>query len=98
MVAAEEIGIPLEMITTKIGDTNDPQGPMSGGSTTIGTVTPAARLAAHHAKKELLEVVAVAGLVLPLPHRRLKPPLHLFVPTPTPLLPPLFSRRLDLSS
>ena len=58
MVAAEEIGIPLEMITTKIGDTNDPQGPMSGGSTTIGTLTPAARLAAHYAKKELLEVVA----------------------------------------
>ncbi len=58
MVAAEEIGIPLEMITTRIGDTDDPQGPMSGGSTTIGTVTPAARLAAHHARKELLEVVA----------------------------------------
>ena len=58
MVAAEELGIPLEMVTTKIGDTNDPQGPMSGGSTTIGTLTPAARLAAHHAKKELLGVVA----------------------------------------
>jgi xanthine dehydrogenase YagR molybdenum-binding subunit len=58
MVAAEELGIPLEMVSTRIGDTNDPQGPMSGGSTTIGTLTPAARLAAHHAKKELLAVVA----------------------------------------
>ena len=58
MVAAEELGIPLEMVSTRIGDTNDPQGPMSGGSTTIGTLTPAARLAAHYAKKELLAVVA----------------------------------------
>jgi len=58
MVTAEEIGIPLEMVSTRIGDTNDPQGPMSGGSTTIGSLTPAARLAAHHAKKELLAVIA----------------------------------------
>lgn len=58
MVAAEELGIPLDMVSTRIGDTNDPQGPMSGGSTTIGTLTPAARLAAHYAKKELLAVVA----------------------------------------
>ena len=58
MVVAEELGLDLEQVTTRIGNTDDPKGPASGGSTTIGTVTPAARLAAHHAKRQLLEIVA----------------------------------------
>lgn len=58
MVAAEELGLPLSRVQTFIGDTRDPQGPASGGSTTIGSITPAARLAGHTAKVRLLEVVA----------------------------------------
>ncbi|OUU20522.1 MAG: hypothetical protein CBC13_10615 [Planctomycetia bacterium TMED53] len=58
MVVAEELGLDLEQVTTRIGNTDDPKGPASGGSTTIGTITPAARLAAHHAKRQLLEIVA----------------------------------------
>ncbi|MFQ5654773.1 MAG: xanthine dehydrogenase family protein molybdopterin-binding subunit, partial [Planctomycetota bacterium] len=60
MVAAEELGIPLEAVRTFIGDTADPRGPGSGGSTTAPTITPAARLAAHNAKRRLLEIVAEA--------------------------------------
>ena len=56
MVVAEELGLDLDQVTTRIGIMT--KGPASGGSTTIGTVTPAARLAAHHAKRQLLEVVA----------------------------------------
>ncbi len=58
MVAAEELGLPLARVRTFIGDTRDPQGPGSGGSTTIGSITPAARLAGYVAKQRLLEVVA----------------------------------------
>lgn len=58
MVVAEELGLPLDRVKTFIGDTNDPAGPGSGGSTTAPTLTPVARLAAHRAGEELLEVVA----------------------------------------
>jgi len=57
-VAAEELGLPLAGVQVFIGDTADPRGPGSGGSTTIGSLTPAARLAAHRAKRRLLEIVA----------------------------------------
>lgn len=57
-VAAEELGLQLDQVRTFIGNTNDPRGPGSGGSTTAPTITPAARLAAHRAKEELLEIVA----------------------------------------
>ncbi len=57
-VAAEELGLGLDDVEVFIGDSNDPRGPASGGSTTIGTITPAARIAAHRAKRELLEIVA----------------------------------------
>ncbi len=57
-VVAEELGLTLKEVTTFIGDTNDPPGPGSGGSTTSPTITPAARLAAFRAKEELLELVA----------------------------------------
>lgn len=59
-VVAEELGLPLAAITTAIGNTDDPRGPGSGGSTTAPTITPAARLAGHRAKEELLAIVADA--------------------------------------
>ncbi|MCI0652553.1 MAG: xanthine dehydrogenase family protein molybdopterin-binding subunit [Planctomycetes bacterium] len=60
MVVAEELGIRLADVATFIGDTNDPAGPGSGGSTTAPTLTPAARVAAHRAKRQLLDAVARA--------------------------------------
>ncbi len=58
MVAAEELGLPLARVTPFIGDTNDPIGPGSGGSTTAPTIMPAARTAAFMAGRSLRELVA----------------------------------------
>ncbi len=59
-VVAEELGLKAEEITVKIGDTNYPDGPGSGGSVTAGSITPAARNAAYQAKVQLLGQVAGA--------------------------------------
>ncbi|MCA8961205.1 MAG: xanthine dehydrogenase family protein molybdopterin-binding subunit [Planctomycetes bacterium] len=60
MCAAEELGLDITKVKTAIGDTDDPVGPGSGGSTTAPTLTPAARLAGFRAKQALLAVVAEA--------------------------------------
>ncbi len=58
VIAAEELGLKPEQVTVRIGDTNFPPGPGSGGSTTAPTVGPACRLAAYRAKQTLLEPAA----------------------------------------
>lgn len=57
-VVAEEFGLRPADITIKIGDTSFPGGPASGGSMTTGSITPAARNAAHNVKQQLLEQIA----------------------------------------
>jgi xanthine dehydrogenase YagR molybdenum-binding subunit len=57
-VAAEELGISTSGVTMRIGDTQFPQGPSSGGSVTINSVAPAVRLAANGARTKLLELAA----------------------------------------
>ena len=52
-VVAEELGLPVEAIGAFIGDTRYPEGPPSGGSRVTGSLTPAARNAAHHAGRDL---------------------------------------------
>src|SRR5206468_2547164 len=47
-------------ITIKIGDTNYPIGPNSGGSVTTISITPAARNAAYQAKQHFLAEIAPA--------------------------------------
>ena len=59
-VVAEELGLQPTDITMKIGDTNFPQGPSSGGSQTTNSITPAARNAAYKAKLLFLEDIAPA--------------------------------------
>src|SRR5204862_5173020 len=59
-VVAEELGLKPTDITMKIGDTNYPLGPASGGSVTTNSITPAARNAAWKVKQQLLEQVAPA--------------------------------------
>ncbi len=60
LVVAEELGLPLPAVKVFLGDTRDPVGPGSGGSMTIGSVTPAARQGAWLARRELLALAAEA--------------------------------------
>jgi xanthine dehydrogenase YagR molybdenum-binding subunit len=57
-VVAEELGLRPHDIAIRIGDTNFPQGPPSGGSMTTNSITPAVRNAAYQAKLKLAEQVA----------------------------------------
>ena len=59
-VVAEELGLKPTDITIKIGDTQFPTGPASGGSVTTNSITPAARDAAYQVKKKFIEQIAPA--------------------------------------
>jgi xanthine dehydrogenase YagR molybdenum-binding subunit len=58
VVAAEELGIEPEDVTMRIGDTQFPRGPSSGGSVTVNSVAPVVRLAAHEARTQLFALAA----------------------------------------
>ncbi|MEM7203882.1 MAG: xanthine dehydrogenase family protein molybdopterin-binding subunit [Planctomycetota bacterium] len=58
MLTAEELGLRPEQIRVTMGDTRDPAGPASGGSTTTPSLAPAVRGAAVQAKAELAAAVA----------------------------------------
>lgn len=58
IVAAETLGLPLDTINLKIGDTHYPPDGGSGGSTTVGGVSSWTRRAAVDALAQLLEKVA----------------------------------------
>jgi xanthine dehydrogenase YagR molybdenum-binding subunit len=60
IVAADTLGIPLDAIDLKIGDTRYPQSGGSGGSTTIGGVSSSTRRAAVDARDQFLAKVAPA--------------------------------------
>jgi xanthine dehydrogenase YagR molybdenum-binding subunit len=55
---AEELGLTVNDITVRVGDTNFPQGANSGGSVTTNSMTPIARNAAYQVKQQLLKQVA----------------------------------------
>jgi len=57
-VVAEELGLRPEDISIRIGDTNFPLGPSSGGSKTTGSITPAARKAVYQIRQTLFAAVA----------------------------------------
>jgi xanthine dehydrogenase YagR molybdenum-binding subunit len=57
-IVAEELGLKPTDISVKIGDTNYPHGPASGGSVTTNSITPAARNAAWKVRQQLLQQVA----------------------------------------
>jgi xanthine dehydrogenase YagR molybdenum-binding subunit len=59
-VVAEELGIRVQDVTVRIGDTLYPPGPASGGSVTTGSITPAARNAAFRAKRDVYAQAASA--------------------------------------
>jgi xanthine dehydrogenase YagR molybdenum-binding subunit len=58
VVAAEELGLRPSDITSRVGDTQFPEGPASGGSNTTNSVVPAVRLAANQARTKLFALAA----------------------------------------
>ena len=65
IVAAEELGLPLDRVAVRIGDTRMPYGPGSGGSTTTPSSAPSIRAAAWAAKRKAAEKLAAAWGVAP---------------------------------
>jgi xanthine dehydrogenase YagR molybdenum-binding subunit len=64
-VVAEELGLRPRDITVRVGDTQFPPGPPSGGSMTTTSITPAVRNAAYKAKERFVKEVASAWRVSP---------------------------------
>lgn len=64
IVLAETLGLPVEAVTVKIGDSHYPYDGPSGGSTTVGGVSASTRRAAVDARDQLFEAVA-PGLGVP---------------------------------
>jgi xanthine dehydrogenase YagR molybdenum-binding subunit len=58
MVAAEELGVPLQQIVAEIGDTRYPFSVPSGGSLTAPSNSPAVRQAAAHLREKLFRIAA----------------------------------------
>ena len=59
-IVAEQFGVPPEKISVRVGDTNYPAGPNSGGSVTTLSLTPAVRDAAWQASQKFLDDIAPA--------------------------------------
>jgi xanthine dehydrogenase YagR molybdenum-binding subunit len=57
-VCADELGVDLDAIHVRLGDTDNPYGPISAGSLTMASVGPAVRLAAKDAREQLLGAAA----------------------------------------
>jgi len=75
VVAAEELGIEPQDVSLRLGDTNFPEGPGSGGSVTINSMAPVVRLAANQARTKLFGLAAgllgVAPEQLDAAHRKI---------------------------
>ena len=58
-IAAEELGVPLDSVRFRLGDTQKgPAAPPSMGSMTVPSVGPAVRMAAADAKQQLLDIAS----------------------------------------
>ena len=58
MITAETMGLPMEGVKAAIGDTSYPFAPGSGGSVTVGSISPAVRVASENARDALFAKVA----------------------------------------
>jgi xanthine dehydrogenase YagR molybdenum-binding subunit len=63
--AAEILGLPIDKVTARLGDSNLPQSPISGGSQTAASITPAIADACHKLLQKLA-ALAVQGEDAPL--------------------------------
>jgi xanthine dehydrogenase YagR molybdenum-binding subunit len=57
-ICADELGVELNDVQVRIGDTGFPYGPISAGSITLASVGPAVRIAARDAREQLLGAAA----------------------------------------
>src|SRR5437868_10690232 len=57
-ICADELGVDLDDVQVRLGDTDSPYGPISAGSLTTASVGPAVRIAARDAKEQLLGAAA----------------------------------------
>jgi xanthine dehydrogenase YagR molybdenum-binding subunit len=64
-VAADALGFPMEMVTFALGDSSLPKAPVSGGSQSAASVSPAVREAASQARGKLI-AMAIADSGSPL--------------------------------
>jgi xanthine dehydrogenase YagR molybdenum-binding subunit len=64
-IAADAIGLPVERVRFELGDSQMPEAPVSGGSTTVASVGPAVQ-AAGHALRLKLAGIALAHQESPL--------------------------------
>ncbi|HEX5126018.1 MAG TPA: xanthine dehydrogenase family protein molybdopterin-binding subunit [Rhodocyclaceae bacterium] len=55
-VAAENLGYPVRMVRFELGDTALPEAPVSGGSQSVASVSPAVRAAALAARAKLIDL------------------------------------------
>ncbi len=55
-VAADILRVPPNLIDARLGDTNLPEGPISAGSMSTASITPAVKAAAEQAKQKLIEL------------------------------------------
>ncbi|MDB5408273.1 MAG: aldehyde oxidase and xanthine dehydrogenase, molybdopterin binding [Rhodospirillales bacterium] len=60
-VAADAIGLPVERVTVQIGDSNFPEAPVSGGSQTAASVTPAVDAASRDIRKQLVDLATTGS-------------------------------------
>ncbi|MFT4503677.1 xanthine dehydrogenase family protein molybdopterin-binding subunit [Caballeronia sp. 15711] len=64
-VAADALGFPVEKVDFALGDSSLPHAPVSGGSQSVASVSPAVREAASQARAKLI-AMAIADSVSPL--------------------------------
>jgi xanthine dehydrogenase YagR molybdenum-binding subunit len=58
-IAAEELGVPIEHVDVVLGDSaRGPYASISAGSSTVPSMGPAVRQAAHDAKRQILEIAS----------------------------------------
>ena len=58
-IAAEELGLPLDRVSVSLGDSaRGPYAAISAGSSTIPSMGPAVRAAAHDAARQIIEIAA----------------------------------------
>jgi xanthine dehydrogenase YagR molybdenum-binding subunit len=60
-VAAETLGLPIERVRFELGDSTMPEAPVSGGSTTVASVSPAVQAACAQARAKLIEAAVAPG-------------------------------------
>jgi xanthine dehydrogenase YagR molybdenum-binding subunit len=56
--AADELGLPLEKVKANLGDSTEPEAPVSGGSQSAASVLPAVQAACRSALAQLTELAA----------------------------------------